>query len=67
MIRAGLPLALRLPCGAQATYFLPIEAGNRWVYVHEVVDGSSIGEGVDRVLAVEVTPASFERRDDVTR
>lgn len=55
-----------LPCGAQATGFLPIETGNRWVYVHEVIDGSFVGDYRIDTFAVEVTPQSFEQRDGET-
>ena len=50
-------------CAAQTPDFLPLEIGNRWVYVHELVSGSFVGEYRLDTCVVEVTSQSIEKRD----
>ena len=51
----------RSPASCFAGDFLPLEPGNRWIYVHEIVDGSFVGDYALDTCAVEVTESSIAR------
>ena len=65
MLRSALVL-LVFSCPLLATDFVPIEVGNRWIYVHETFDGQHIGSYSIDTCVVEITEGTFETHDGKT-
>jgi len=59
MLRLAIVL-LVLSCPALAVDFVPIEVGNRWVYLHEIFDGQHIGSYSIDTCVVEITAETIE-------
>ena len=50
---------LILASQALATDFVPIEVGNRWIYIHENFDGQHIGSYSIDTCVVDITAEAF--------
>jgi len=56
----GSTLLLVFSCPVLATDFVPIEVGNRWVYIHKNFNGQHIGSYRSDTCFVEITAERFE-------